>query len=605
MIKLLAMLCVILVLLEWTGITYVESQVSQEKKWYPVSVAVHLESGERIPNMENRLIFALGEIGYPVIEGAPILLDTLVSVDRVFPLEDPPRLIVNLKIDIQVKDADRGDVFANMHGTASGGGADENEAIFSGVQRINVEKELLADMLLRCSDHYTEIEARREDLSQLYFKEAQAAKDVGNYREALKKLRMVFPGTKVFTDAQRLIQDIRMVVPKPVMAVLKFKTNSSGIADNFRELLTTVLVQNEDNIKVLERDQISEILGEQSLELDGLIDPTTACEYGRLIGAGFLLLGGLTVSGDEFEVNARLVKVKTAEIIDAFHARNYLDRQETLAREIVGEIQQTVEFGKLDEITPEEEVKIVVDMKTPRVMIMIPEEHIHRPVPDPAGETEMIRKFVGSGFRVVDQAQVKKIRETREGKAAAKGDNQSAIAIARQYGAEVIIVGEAFSENVPRPGGQLQTCGARVEARALEADTGVILAANGKEAHAKDATEIVAAKRALRTAAGLLADDMIKQILESWKRQTGSHKIEIIVRNIEYSQLISLHTFLKNQEGVIDVQRREFDEGVAIMDAESENDAQSLADALALAGFDDFSVKIESVKASTIEVSCK
>lgn len=75
--------------------------------------------------------------------------------------------------------------------------------------------------------------------------------------------------------------------------------------------------------------------------------------------------------------------------------------------------------------------------------------------------------------------------------------------------------------------------------------------------------------------------------------------------NIEYSQLISLHTFLKNQEGVIDVQRREFDEGVAIMDVESENDAQSVADALALAGFEDFSVKIEAVKASTIEASCK
>ncbi|MEQ9442433.1 MAG: CsgG/HfaB family protein, partial [Cyclobacteriaceae bacterium] len=38
----------------------------------------------------------------------------------------------------------------------------------------------------------------------------------------------------------------------------------------------------------------------------------------------------------------------------------------------------------------------------PKVMVIIPEYHITRQVPDPAGETEIIRKFVNAGFPVVD-----------------------------------------------------------------------------------------------------------------------------------------------------------------------------------------------------------
>ena len=48
----------------------------------------------------------------------------------------------------------------------------------------------------------------------------------------------------------------------------------------------------------------------------------------------------------------------------------------------------------------------------PRVMVVIPEEHLRRPVPDPAAETEIIRRLVDVGFRLVDQTQVAKVRDS-------------------------------------------------------------------------------------------------------------------------------------------------------------------------------------------------
>jgi hypothetical protein len=126
---------------------------------------------------------------------------------------------------------------------------------------------------------------------------------------------------------------------------------------------------------------------------------------------------------------------------------------------------------------------------------------------------------------------------------------------------------------------------------------------NGKEAHATDATEGTAAKKVLRTAGSLLADDMIKQIVEGWKRREGLHEIELSVRQIEYNQLIVLESFLKNQESVADFQRISFDDGVAVIEVRSKNNAQSLADALALAKFEGFTVKIEAVTVNVIEIS--
>jgi len=400
-------------------------------------------------------------------------------------------------------------------------------------------------------------------------------------------------------------------MPKPVFAVLTFKTipksQPSSIADNFRELLTTTLVQMEsENVIVLERYQMAEILGEQALELEGLVDPATASEYGRLLGAQFMLLGSLTVSDGEIEINARTVKVKDSQIITAFRSKTLKEQLEMSAIGIVEAIHQDIEKGKYDLPPPPPPPNpLPPSLRNVRIMIMIPEEHIHREaprrIPDPAGETEMIRKFVERGFRVVDQAQVKKIRDTREAKAAAKGDIQAAVAIARQHGVEIIITGEAFSENVPRPAQELQMCSARVEARAIDADTGNILAANGKEAHATDATEGVAAKKALRTAGGLLADDMIKQIIEGWKRREGLHEIELSVRKIEFNQLIALESFLKGQEGVTQVQRKSFDDGVGVIEIQSKNNAPNLADALV--EFEELAVKIEAVTVNTIEIS--
>ena len=108
-----------------------------------------------------------------------------------------------------------------------------------------------------------------------------------------------------------------------------------------------------------------------------------------------------------------------------------------------------------------------------RVMVIIPEWHIQRPVPDPAAETEFINQFVKAGFKVIDQKRYAELRQQNAERL--KEDPQVAAEIARKLGADIVITGEAFSERAADIGVEgaegIVSCQARVEVRALLADT--------------------------------------------------------------------------------------------------------------------------------------
>lgn len=580
--------------------------ICQEEK-YPVNVSSIFGDGNPLTELEDKLTNIINELGYPIKSDAFITVDAMLSIgDQKTVSGISSKYMVNLNLNVRITDSEQGSVFESFSASGQGLGDSVEDAIAKGIGKIKIDKDKLSTALENCQDDYIKIRERRINLSKEKFEEGERLYRAERYREAIVSLNDIYPETEQYSQAQKLIRDIKTLMPKVAIAVLKFKSNSDDEATKLMNSFTAELVKmGSDEIMVIEREQMSQVLDEQNLSLEGFIDSAKASEFGMLIGADFLFIGNLNVSGNSVSVATKLVRVSTAEIVLADNKTYPTMQMDTLARDLVVQFQRTLDSGKLDEkteiITPlEEEMRKIIIEKKQRVMIMIPETHIHHPIPDPAGETEMIRKFIRLGFNVVDKVQVDKIRDTREAKAATKGDNQAAAAIARQYGAKIIVVGEAFSENIPRTPSARQTCSARVEARAIYTDTGEILAANGKEANAMDATESVAAKKALRRAASLLADDMIKQVVQGWKSQGESRNIEFFIKGIEYGNLTQIESFLKDQPNVSDVQRRSFDEGVAIIDIQSNDSPQKIADVLADSSF---KIKIESMSGNIIEAS--
>lgn len=238
------------------------------------------------------------------------------------------------------------------------------------------------------------------------------------------------------------------------------------------------------------------------------------------------------------------------------------------------------------------------------IVVVIPERHIQRQIPDPAGETEIIRKLVENGFNVVDQKKVNEIRYSELVFTALK-DARAAISIGRDFGADIAIIGEAFSEFAGRMPSNMISCRARVEARVIDMNTGRILAADGREASAMDISENVAAKKALRQAGSELADYFIECLKSRSQVSEGvtTRRIELLLTGIEsYRQLIEFERVLKGLPGVMDVQRRSFSERMARFDVTASIEPMQLADEIYLHKFDSFQIEIGSFTESKLEV---
>ncbi len=246
-------------------------------------------------------------------------------------------------------------------------------------------------------------------------------------------------------------------------------------------------------------------------------------------------------------------------------------------------------------------------VQQPRVVVVIPETHIGMRPPDPAGETEIVRKLIAGGFRVVDQAQVRRIRDSDSVKHALAGDIAAAREIARRYDAEILVIGEAFSQGATRDPqlANMISCRARLEARAIRADTGEILAADGVYGSGLDLTEIIAGKKALAAAGSQWVDRVVPVILDRWQAESsGSNSVELVISGISFAQLAKFKNVLRNQiRGINDVRQRTYAEKVATIEVDLDGPAQTMADELALQKFDDFRVEVAGFTANRLELT--
>jgi hypothetical protein len=107
------------------------------------------------------------------------------------------------------------------------------------------------------------------------------------------------------------------------LAVLVFPYEDGGLSSGsslVSEHLTTLLA-GRSHINVIERARLAELVGEMRLEESGVTESSGAPKAGGILGVDAVVTGTLTDSMDgETEVNARLIRVETGEIIAAASA---------------------------------------------------------------------------------------------------------------------------------------------------------------------------------------------------------------------------------------------------------------------------------------------
>lgn len=125
------------------------------------------------------------------------------------------------------------------------------------------------------------------------------------------------------TDALKslvsLVEDNMDKLPGRAIAVIPF-SYPDGIKSMEGSLISERLITRlteDGKVKVLERRMLEEALKEQKLSASGLVDPRLAVKMGKIIGAQGILSGTITDLGEKIEINARLFKVDTGEVIAA------------------------------------------------------------------------------------------------------------------------------------------------------------------------------------------------------------------------------------------------------------------------------------------------
>ncbi len=213
-------------------------------------------------------------------------------------------------------------------------------------------------------------------------------------------------------------------------------------------------------------------------------------------------------------------------------------------------------------------------LRNPKIAVYIPETHIAYRVPDPAGETAVIKAFVDAGFTNMIAASPKlQVINPNSFAWYAKPVLQLNVedmrSAARFFEADILIIGEAFSEGVGDvgrflPGNQRTnalSCKARAEAKMYIAKTGQILAADGKYGAGVDASEAVASKKALAAAGQLLGEYFVEKLMESG---SGNRQgFELIVKGSDFTKVNMVQSALNRVPSVKNVNLSKYDNGTA------------------------------------------
>ncbi len=109
---------------------------------------------------------------------------------------------------------------------------------------------------------------------------------------------------------------VSLAAQEPVsLAVFPFNNmNGNQDQDYLTGIVTSILVEDlsqSGSLRIVERENIREVLKEQRLQMSGLLDEKSAMKAGKLLGASYILKGGYVFLGQDVFINTTLIDVET------------------------------------------------------------------------------------------------------------------------------------------------------------------------------------------------------------------------------------------------------------------------------------------------------
>jgi TolB-like protein len=125
---------------------------------------------------------------------------------------------------------------------------------------------------------------------------------------------------------------------KPTVAVLKFSSFALGrdateLGGALVDMVTTELSK-KDAIRVVDRAQVEDLLTKQKLLVSGRVSDAEAMRAGKLLGAEYIVSGGVVMDKTDARLDIRLVDVETGLTVRSFKERGKQDDLLTLVEQL-------------------------------------------------------------------------------------------------------------------------------------------------------------------------------------------------------------------------------------------------------------------------------
>jgi hypothetical protein len=245
----------------------------------------------------------------------------------------------------------------------------------------------------------------------------------------------------------------------------------------------------------------------------------------------------------------------------------------------------------------------------PKVMLLIDEKSLGT-IPTAEVEALAVRKLLDLNVQVVDQDMVRANLAREQQSLKLAGDNRGAAALGQQFGADVMVIGEAVAKPSARriAESNLRTYQAVVTLRAVRTDNSATIASASEDASVIGLDDVAGSSKALKAAGEKSLSGLLPKMVEAWSAVApaagAASEIEITVGGVD--QLWKLKAIRERLRGMPEQIRgatqRSYTSGVALFTIEALVASEDLSEALVLSPPEGLKLQVLEVGPARIQL---
>ncbi len=221
-------------------------------------------------------------------------------------------------------------------------------------------------------------------------------------------------------------------------------------------------------------------------------------------------------------------------------------------------------------------------------------------------ETAMAAVLTQKGFLVADPGRGSSKSKNRTIDFPAAIDSASAMLLAADWGAKVVVIGTAIARPAPNTmGSSRRSYAATVQARAFMVENGTELALIENEAVAAGSDDVMGGRKAIKASAELVAAVLVDRIVAAWGKEGKSlATIQIAVEGTrDLANLVMFRRVIKKMPDVTNIKTLEMKPDQAVIEVEYQGTAEAFANGLMLNPFENFRLDIYDVSGELLRVA--